>query len=71
MGSPKAVPRRAFLAIATVFGVSSTLQSFGLAWLRQGQAMPAMLPHLFAANMLYTDPNAADQMIDRLATSCA
>jgi signal transduction histidine kinase len=53
MRSPQAVPRRAFLAIATVFGVSSTLQSFGLAWLRQGQAMPAMLPQLFAANMLY------------------
>jgi signal transduction histidine kinase len=53
MAASKPVPRRAFLAIATVFGVSSTLQSFGLAWLRQGEAMPGMLLHLLAANMLY------------------
>ena len=53
MAASKPVPRRAFLTIATVFGVSSTLQSFGLAWLRQGEAMPEMLPHLLAANMLY------------------
>ncbi len=53
MHPAKLVPRGAFLAIATVFGVSSTLQSFGLGWLRQGEAMPEMLPHLFAANMLY------------------
>ena len=53
MPPSKPLRRRVFLTIATVFGVSSTLQSFGLAWLRQGQAMPEMLPHLLVANMLY------------------
>jgi signal transduction histidine kinase len=47
------VPRWVLLASATGFGVSSTLQSFGLTWLRMGRPTPEMLPRLFALNLVY------------------